>query len=57
MVKTNSEKVEASKQKRRARGEKEIRVWVPDPERFGPEDEKQVRDLAAKLCAERTGSK
>jgi hypothetical protein len=54
MVKTPAERVRDSEASRRARGEKQLRVWVPNPKIYGPEDEKQVRDLAAKLCAERT---
>lgn len=35
---------------RRARGEREIRLWVPD----NPEDIEAVRSLARELCAKRS---
>lgn len=47
MVKSNAEKVAASEQKRRARGETRIPVWVPND----PEAKAKVRELAAELCA------
>ena len=51
MVKSLSERVRESEDARRARGEKQIRVWVPaDP----PEDEQAVRSLARELCTKRS---
>lgn len=48
MAKTNAQRVREAEASRRARGEREIRVWVPDT----PEAKQQVRDLARRLCAE-----
>lgn len=48
-AKTTAQRVREAEASHLARGEKQIRVWVPDR----PDDLKQVRDLAKKLCAER----
>ena len=44
--KTNGEKVAESEERRKARGQKKITVWVPI------EAEPDVKALAARLCAE-----
>jgi len=54
LVKSGAEKVRDTEARKRAKGLREIRVWVPDRDRFGPEDENEVRELAARKCAERT---
>jgi hypothetical protein len=43
----------AAESRKRASGLREIRVWVSDRDKFGLDDEKQVRDLAAALAARR----
>jgi ribosomal protein S11 len=50
--KVTSAQVRASEGKKKAAGLREIRVWVPDRERFGPEAENKIRALAAELAAE-----
>lgn len=44
--KPNAEKVRDTESRKRARGLREIRVWVPDRDRFGPEPEGRVREVA-----------
>ena len=51
MVKSNAEKVRGTEDRKKAAGLREIRVWVPDRKRFGPEAENEVRALAAEKCA------
>ena len=51
MAKTTAQRVREAEAAHRARGERQVRVWVPDT----PEDVQQVRDLAATLCAKRAG--
>ena len=46
-AKSGADRVADHRRARAARGEKEIRVWVPD----SPEAVRRVQDLAAHLCA------
>lgn len=46
MAKTNAEKVRAAENKRKARGEVAIKVWVPDDAAA----KATVRQVAARLC-------
>ena len=48
MAKSTAQRVREAEASHRARGEREIRLWVP----ANPEAIAQVRELAAKLCAE-----
>jgi hypothetical protein len=50
MPKPTAQRVREAEASHRARGEREIRLWVPDT----PEAVRQIRELAAKLCAENT---
>lgn len=50
MPKSTAQRVREAEASHLARGEKNIRVWVPDT----PAAIQQVRDLAAKLRAEHT---
>lgn len=52
-----SAQVRASEDKKKAAGLREIRVWVPDRDRFGPEAENRVRKLAAEESAAVTQQK
>jgi hypothetical protein len=49
MAKSTAQRVREAEASHRERGEKNIRVWVPDT----PDAIRQVRELASKLCAER----
>lgn len=46
MAKSTAQRVREAEASHRARGEREIRVWVPD----SPAKIKQIRDLANRLC-------
>ena len=48
MTKGRAQRVREAEAAHRARGEREIRCWVPNT----PEAVAQVRQLAARLCAE-----
>lgn len=50
MAKTKAETVRDTEARKRARGLREIRVWVPDRDRFGPEPEARVREVARGEC-------
>lgn len=50
MPKSTAQRVRETEASHRARGEREIRLWVPD----NPAAIQQVRNLAAKLRAEHT---
>lgn len=50
MPKPPAQRVREVEASRRARGEREIRVWVPD----NPKDIETVRSLAKELCAKRS---
>jgi hypothetical protein len=47
MAKPPAEKVRDTESRKRARGLREIRVWVPDRDKYGPEPEGRVREVAA----------
>ena len=57
MTKTVAERNRDKEARKRAAGLREIRVWVPDRERFGPEAENRVRKLAADESAAVTQQK
>lgn len=57
MAKTNVEKVRRSEGRKKEKGLREIRLWVPDRDRFGPEAESRVRKLAAEESAAVTQQK
>lgn len=46
-AKTNAQKVAESVERRKAKGQVRVPVWVPDT----PEAKAKVRELAAELCA------
>jgi hypothetical protein len=46
-MKSATEKVRDSEARKRASGLREIRVWVPDRDKFGLDAENRVRKLAA----------
>jgi hypothetical protein len=48
MAKSNVERVRKAEAKRRARGEREYRLWAPDT----PESRARLRELALTLCEE-----
>lgn len=50
MPKPTSQRVRKAEASHRERGERELRVWVPD----NPDDIAAVRELARELCARRT---
>ena len=51
MAKPKAQRVREAEASHRARGEKQIRVWVPDPAKFGAEAANRVRKVAAEECA------
>lgn len=53
MVKTKAQTVREAEALHRARGECQIRVWVPDK----PEEINKVRELARKLCKKNAARK
>lgn len=50
-AKTAAERNRDKEARKRASGLREIRVWVPDRERFGHDAENRVRAVAADECA------
>lgn len=50
MPKSNAQRVREAEASHIARGEKQIRLWVPTK---NPEDEQAVRKLAKSLCDKR----
>jgi hypothetical protein len=55
MTKSDSDRTRDKEARKRARGLREIRVWVPDRDKYGPEPEKTVRTVAADECAKIEG--
>lgn len=49
--KSASERNREKEARKKAAGLREIRVWVPDRDKFGPEPERRVRQTAAEEAA------
>lgn len=50
MAKSDGDRTRDKEARKRARGLREIRVWVPDRDKFGPEPEQRVREVARVEC-------
>lgn len=51
MPKTVAERNRDKEARKKAAGLREIRVWVPDRDKYGPEPEQRVREKAAEEVA------